>query len=87
MNRNDTIMADESWKKLWSMADWRVAARAGEWVKGVEEDKRRQVDFTEAGMCIIDHSRNICIIGSLLRLVSDCVLEVTCQADLRIGFQ
>jgi WD40 repeat protein len=35
-NRNDTIMADESWKELWTMADWRVASRAEEWVKGVE---------------------------------------------------
>jgi hypothetical protein len=29
-------MADESWKELWTMADWRVASRAEEWVKGVE---------------------------------------------------
>ena len=50
---------------------------SGEWVRGVEEDKRRRVDFTEAGMCIIDHSRNICIIGCSLRLVLDCVLGAT----------
>jgi WD40 repeat protein len=40
MSRNDTIMADESWKELWIMADWRVASRAGEWVKDVENETK-----------------------------------------------
>jgi hypothetical protein len=37
MNRNDTIMADESWEKLWTMANWRVASRARKWVKAAED--------------------------------------------------
>jgi len=59
------------------MADWRVAFRCGEWVKEVEEDERGRVGFSQAGMYIIDHSRNICIIGSSLRLVSERALELT----------
>jgi len=41
MIRDDTIMADESWKELWTMADWRVASRAAEWVKDAVEDKTK----------------------------------------------
>jgi len=28
MYRNDTSMADESWKELWTMANWRVGGTA-----------------------------------------------------------
>jgi hypothetical protein len=46
-------MADESWKELWTMADWRVASRAGEKLKAAD-DRGREAGFARAGMYIIE---------------------------------